>query len=112
MLPVINSSFSLVENLSFQENPLQDLVSSLESSLNTVISTNESTRLITGPWSITWLILILQTTTTLYKYSIFLFFCSVCWFSYAVDRENDNVITIYRTELCLEFSRNKLEKPK
>ena len=65
MLPVINSSFSLVENLSFQENPLQDLVSSLESSLNTVISTNESTRLITGPWSITWLILILQTTTTL-----------------------------------------------
>ena len=35
---------SLVENLFFQKNPLQDLLSSL----NAVISTNESTRFITG----------------------------------------------------------------
>ena len=33
-----------MENLFFQKNPLQDLLSSL----NTVISTNESTRFITG----------------------------------------------------------------
>ena len=35
----------LVENLFFQKNPLQDLLSSL----NPVISTNESTQFITGP---------------------------------------------------------------
>ena len=35
---------SLVENLFFQKNPLQDLLSSL----NAVISTNESTQFITG----------------------------------------------------------------
>ena len=35
---------SLVEILFFQKNPLQDLISSL----NAVISTNESTRFITG----------------------------------------------------------------
>ena len=35
---------SLVENLFLQKNPLQDLLSSL----NAVISTNESTRIITG----------------------------------------------------------------
>ena len=36
--------FSLVENLFEKKNPLQDLLSSL----NTVISTNESTEFITG----------------------------------------------------------------
>ena len=36
---------SLVENLFFQKNPFQDLISSL----NAVISTKESTRFITGP---------------------------------------------------------------
>ena len=41
MWPVKNSS-ALVENLFFQKNPLQDLLSSL----NAVISTNESTQLI------------------------------------------------------------------
>ena len=57
----MNSSapIALVENIFFQKNPLQDLLSSL----NAVISTNESIRFITGHQSkqvtrsITWLIL-------------------------------------------------------
>ena len=44
MWPVIIWVLSLVENLFFQKNPLQDLLSSL----NAVISTNESTQIITG----------------------------------------------------------------
>ena len=44
MWPVKNWVLSLVENFFFQKNPLQDLLSSL----NAVISTNESTQFKTG----------------------------------------------------------------
>ena len=63
MWPVKNSS-ALVENLFFQKNPLQGLLSSL----NAVISTNESTRFITDHmiYNLAYTS-ILQTTTTKLK---------------------------------------------
>ena len=63
---MLNWLLSLVENLFFQNNPLQDLLSSL----NAVISTNESTWFVTGHiiynLAYTYKILTLQTTTTVF----------------------------------------------